>query len=755
MMLRNTSLTLALAAGASALVLGPAAVAAEATADAAAPPSAVQELVVTAQKREEDAQKVPIALTGFTQEKLESLGAESFLDYAKFVPSLSFASLGPGQTDIILRGMPIIQGVPTVGLYIDGLSTASGFTNPDPILFDVRDVQILRGPQGTLYGEGAIGGLVLIRHNAPDPKAPHAAIDVVGSYTDRSNKGNDEVNAMLNLPIVRDQLAIRITGFQRSFAGFIDQVSNGQGLVGSLAAPTPAVPGGAGVLLKKDANTERQTGGRIALAYTPTDTLTITLAALYQDTKVGGDNFTMPATQSQLFPTARPSSVFEDFPTRRTDRYSEFSGELADNLGWANLNGIIGYVDRSLDIRQGYTLSSFNTVPGTNDSKPHNFQTEWRLSSPAGQPIQWLIGARYEHGVNHILQTTDIPGFDFRRAVGQSSDTYAVFGEAAYTFKAIPLTARVGLRYFDESQSLNSQVTDSLMLITAPSPFQSRSVSNDDVSPRFVLEYRFDAERMVYASVSKGFRSGGVNVDLCTPTCPTPNFQPSYAPDYVWTYEVGAKTRFLQDRLQVDGALFYNDWKHLQIDGVPTNPNLGFVTNAGAAHSNGAELEVTAVPLTGLTFNVSGSYTQSILDQAAEGAAPGTRLPNTPDYTFSVSADYVRQIAANGLKGFFHVDWAGRGNAFGTIPNIPQSATNGAFQLVFRNEAPAFATVGLRAGIEMEHWSVTAFVENLTNSQASSFDFNDNAVFGAFGVFLEQKYITRPRTVGLELRAHL
>ena len=750
-MARSSNTLAALAASASvlALALG----ASTANAEAAAPQAsgtAVEEVVVTAQKREENQQVVPVAIAAFSEKRLQTLGVESFLDYAKFVPAMSFASLGPGQSDIVLRGMPIIEGAPTVGIYVDGMSIASGFTNPDPRLFDVQDVQVLKGPQGMLYGEGAIGGLIIIRNNQPNSHAFEAKLDATWSQTDGSNTSNDELNGMINIPIMKDKLALRLVGFQRSYGGYIDQVSTGLGITD--LAFDPAVPGGAGVLLKKDANTERVAGGRATLAFTPTDTFSLTLTGAYQDLRTGGDNYIMPVSQGLFFPNAKPDSIFEDFGMRRHDRYAQISGELINDFGWATLTGDVGYVDRRIDVDEGYTLATFNTVPGIATTDPKEFQTEWRLASRTGEPLQWLVGARYTNSNTHILQTTDIVGYDFARRVGESSTTYAVFGEAAYTLPWLPLTARVGLRYFNESQTLSSVITDQYSLIANPSPPQTRKADDGDVSPRFVLEYRFDPDHMAYASVSKGFRAGGVNVDLCNVTCPTVGFRSSYDPDFVWTYELGAKTEWFDHRLRVNGALFYNDWSNLQIDGDPQHPNTGFTTNAGKAHSAGFEGDLVATPLKGLSLNLGGSILQAQLDEPAMGAPAGSRLPNTPEWTFSAGVDYEHPIY-NDLKGFFHADVATRGNAFGNIPNVPQSATNAPFQYVLRNEAKGFTTVDLRVGVEKERWSVTLFVDNVTNSYASSFDFNDNAAFGSFGVFTEQEYISRPRTFGVEIRA--
>jgi iron complex outermembrane receptor protein len=749
-MLHSTKRLALLAASASVFTLGFGLSAAQA---ADPGPNTVQEVVVTAQKRDENQQNVPVATTAFNEKRLEQLGVDSFLDYAKFVPSMSFASLGPGQTDIVLRGMPIIDGVPTVGVYLDGISIASGFTNPDPRLFDVKDVQVLRGPQGTLYGEGSIGGLILIRDNAPNAQHFDAKVDAVWSQTEGSNTSNNELSGMLNIPIVQDKLALRVVGFDRSYGGYISQVSTGEGLVGDLFSPHPAVPAGPGVVLDKDANTERVTGGRATLSYTPSDSTSLSLTIASQDLKVGGDNFIMPTTRALFFPNAPTDSVFEDFRTTRDDRYTQVSGELVSNFGWATLTGDAGWVNRTIDVDQGFTLATLNTVPGTSNSDPKQFQTEWRLASPSDGPFQWVAGARYTNSTNHILQTTDITNFDFMRKVGETESTWAIFGEAAYTFPNMPLTARLGLRYFNETQSLSSVITDSLGLIANPSPAQSRSANANDVSPRFVLEYRFDPSHMLYASVSKGFRAGGVNVDLCNVTCPTVGFQSSYAPDYVWSYEAGAKTEWFDHRLRLNGAVFYNQWNHLQIDGDPQHPDLGFVTNAGRAHSAGVELELTATPAEGLSLNLGGSSLRSVLDEMAMGAPAGARLPNTPEWTLSAGADYEHSLTGN-LKGFIHGDVSARGNAFGNIPNIPQNTTNAPFQYILRNEAVGFSTVNLRLGIENDRWSLTLFGDNLTNSKASSFDFNDNAAFGAFGLFTEQEYISRPRTVGIELRAH-
>jgi outer membrane receptor protein involved in Fe transport len=375
------------------------------------------------------------------------------------------------------------------------------------------------------------------------------------------------------------------------------------------------------------------------------------------------------------------------------------------------------------------------------------------MVSEGPSPLQWIVGGAYYDTVNDIFQTTDIPGAGFLRTVGQTSQQYALFGEAAYTLPTIPLTGRVGLRYFDEHATLASHVADPFGIIASTVPDQSGALNSSAVSPRFVLEYRFTPVVMVYGSISRGFRSGGINVDLEPLGFPTPGFQKTFKPDSVWTYELGAKTQWFEQRLQVNGALFYNKWQDLQIDGLPQDPSLGFTSNAGRAHSDGAEFEVTAVPTTGLTLTLGGSAIHAVLDEPAMGAPAGARLPNVPNYTFDGSISYERPIVGS-YSAFIRLDGNYKGNTFGNLPNIPQSATNAPFQFVFRNEALAYGTANLRLGVENHRYSVTFFVENLTNSLASTFHFNDNAAFGLFGLFDEQEYISRPRTYGLELRAN-
>lgn len=712
----------------------------------------VSEVVVVAQKRAENQQTVPVAITAFSGATLQRMGADSLTDYVSMVPSVSFASLGPDQTDISIRGLPLIEGEPTVGVYIDGISLAANFENPDPRLFDIKDVEILKGPQGTLYGEGAIGGLILIRTNSPDPNQFGATLDVIASDTNRSNRANDELNGMVNIPLIKDQLALRVVGYSRSYAGFIDQVSTGTGLVGSILNPQPAVPGGPGILLRHDANTESVNGGRVALAYTGLPNLDVVLTASAQELKTGADSFIMPATQALFFPTASKYSFFNDFATRRDDKYWQIDGQVIYDFHWATLTAVAGYNNRTIDSPQGFLASAETfSVPGVSDSTGHTFQTEVRLASATGTPFQWLVGGTYRDTPNDIYQATEITDAGFLRTVNQDSRQYAVFGEAAYTF-SFPLTARFGLRYFGEDRSLSSHVVDPYELIAMTVPDQSGSMTSSAVSPRFVLEYRFQPDVMAYGSISRGFRSGGINVDLEPLGYPTPGFRPTYNPDSVWTYELGAKTEWFNHRLRINGALFYNDWQDLQIDGLPQNPGLGFTTNAGRAHSDGAELELTAVPIKGLEASIGGSVISAELDEAAMGAPKGSFLPNVPPYSVNASISYERPIAAN-LSAFIRADGSYRGHTYGNLPNIPQSATNAPYQFVFRNEALAFGNLNLRAGVETDRWSVTLFVENVTNGLESSFHFNDNAAFGAFGLFEEQEYIARPRTIGVELRA--
>jgi outer membrane receptor protein involved in Fe transport len=308
---------------------------------------------------------------------------------------------------------------------------------------------------------------------------------------------------------------------------------------------------------------------------------------------------------------------------------------------------------------------------------------------------------------------------------------FAVFGELGYRFNSAWMLT-VGGRYLRERLSA-STVTS---ITGLPDMFSGNSGDENAFSPKFALQYNVDKNLMYYASIAKGIRSGGVNVEIVQ----DPSFQPTYKSDTAWNYELGLKSLWNEQRTQLDAAVYYIKWSNLQIDGIPTNPALGFVTNAGRATSKGVEAEFEHILTRGLKATLGGAYIDATIDDAFMGAPAGSRMPNVPRYTINAGLDYDFPLPAN-LRGYVRAEFSYRDGSFNNLPNMPLS------DLPTSNYASSYGLVNLRASVDAAHWHASIYAENLANKIGSSFANYDPAG-------LDQVYMTRPRTIGVQVGAN-
>jgi outer membrane receptor protein involved in Fe transport len=677
---------------------------------AAADQDQLQEIIVTATKREERIQDIPISVTAFTGQQLSAMGADNFVDYAREVPSLTFAERGNGRNDIAIRGLSVINGVPTVGYYLDGISTELNFQSPDPKLYDIQRIEILKGPQGTLYGAGAVGGLIKIITNPADPSGFDANADV-DYFRIKHADGSYGVNAMVNIPLVADALALRVVALTRENSGWID-------------AP----------LLHKDgANWEDDKGLRTSLRWIASDDFEATMRWYYQQYRIGMESFETPSQAMAAGYSGEDVSVVS-VPSLSTYEASQLSLDLRWDLKFAVLESVSGYNRTSIhDNPDGLTFEngSLNPYsPATQYSFPlfHPYKTyssELRLVSSGD--TRWLYTAGLYYKKTDLDETADLSAFGETILFDTSDRQTAVFGELGYKITD-SWTLTAGARYLWETLSA-STVTN---VVGVGSQFSGNGGNENAFSPKLALQYAFDKDLMYYASISKGIRSGGVNVDLV----PNPAYRATYKSDSAWNYEIGVKSLWNEHRTQLDASVFYIKWSDLQIDGIPSNPALGFVTNAGDATSKGVEAEFEQLVAHGLKVTLGGSYIDAKIDEAFQDAPAGSRMPNVPRYTLNAGIAQEFPLPAS-LKGSVRADFSYRDGSYDNLPNIPLSQPES-------NYAGGYGLVDLRATVQAAHWNASLYADNIANRTGSSFTNYDTAG-------LDQLYMTRPRTIGVEL----
>jgi iron complex outermembrane recepter protein len=670
---------------------------AQGTADTPAPDaSALQEVVVTAQYRAESIQVVPISITAFTEEALEDRGSTQFQDYAVAVPGLSFADRGPNRDQIVIRGISPITGVSAVGVYLDQIASSNPFDNPDIGLFDIDRIEILRGPQGTLYGEGSLGGTIRIFTNKPSFDGYQGKIELIGSSTENGG-GNGDFNAAVNLPL-SDKIALRISGYDHSDSGWINNVFDGENNI----------------------NWHHSQGARAALRIAPTEDLDIQLIVNTQYDRVGLLNEQDPTVGRYL--VNRLTDQGED---ERNTQYTLIADYKVLSGSFEEVFGLY----QEHDFR-GVDSASTIGVPGL-DLYYHQqnkvVSNETRYVSSFGGPFNFVAGVYFKDLERPVsLDLVDggelfgLPG-DYLNVAAFDDRTYAAYGEAYYNITS-QFKATVGLRWAHDqvggpsSTSIGSVVLDNTDL----------SGSYQATTPKFGLSYQATPTLLVFADAAEGYRAGGINP--IPPIPPSGAYQQTFKPDKDWSYELGVKSEQFDRRLIANASVYYIKWNDLQILGLPDNPALGFTTNAGDAHSEGFEVELAAKPLRGLEIDLNTGYTHAVLDQPAQGAPAGTLLPNVPRWGVSAAAQYEWHLVQS-WSAFSHLDWAYKTS---TNEDVPADAIG---------YIPSYSIANARLGAHNDRYGVYLFCTNLTNS------------LGITGAGESGQYTMRPRTYGIDLRA--
>ena len=755
--------------GLRALALGASALTSLAAGQAFAQDSGqIEEVVVTALKRSTTVQTTPISISAVTEKSLQSLGASGIQDYFRTVPNLQVEGNSPTNRRLTLRGVRS-AGEATVGLYYDetpltgpaGTTADASSTSADVNLFDAERVEVLRGPQGTLYGSGSMGGTLRVILNKPDSTQYTGAVEVQGT-TQKDGGPGYSVKGMINVPLIQDKLAARLVLYQAEQGGYIDNI----------------------VLNKKDINEQHATGGRLMLGFTPTENLTINATGLFQKTTLDGQNSWYPALGKKDYSTnARVIAPTDDnlrmynvtakwdlnFATiTATSSYykwtllrnSDYTPTLSANR--ANATSCRNYIAggpaaagttnpacSSAQMAQ-YTAYADSRTPGAlyQPMGLTSWNHELRASgSLFDDKLDWTAGAYLEKRDDFIesqvakasaagvINSTDLTAW---RHVGTETKQTAFFGEI--TYKPIEkLSITGGLRRFDYDKTVSGQVLISNFITQSyvGPPAQVDASASGWVS-KVNVSYQVTSDAMVYALAAKGFRPGGANnvPGLASALL-------AYDPDSLWNYEAGVKTQWFDRRLTLNAAAYQIDWSNMQISATSANGAFGFLTNAGAAKIQGLEIEATARPITGLTLSATAAFVDAKLtqDQANStvliGGSTGLRgdaFPNVADFSGSVAAEYTWPLQGD-LNGFLRADYAYVGESASQFrPTFSQYEKQG-----------DYGYANLRGGVEGPDWGAYVFVNNVTN---------EVGLMSVTTALNNPKQVVsiNPRTVGFQVR---
>ncbi|HEX4242190.1 MAG TPA: TonB-dependent receptor [Steroidobacteraceae bacterium] len=799
--------------------------------------SGLEEIVVTAEKRDSTVQATPIAITALSAGDLAQENIQTVEDLVGAVPGVSMRSAGPGQTEYEMRGLTSAGGsAATVGYYIDEtpLSASAvalnGRTVIDADLFDLSHVEVLRGPQGTLYGSGSMGGTIKLVTNQPKIGVFEGATDVSLSQTSSGGSTNGSVSAMVNLP-VNDIMAVRLVATQKYISGWIPRVVAqegefpypvGFGTTCFSYCPTRGNVGAAPVAETiKGSNLEKFTAERALLLLKPTDELTINGTLMYQRIDAQGyNNYQATGTSPDPYPSTpgiyQPNDVKEPY----YDSFKLASLTVKYSFGFADLTSATGYWQRyvfqSTDATEA--LQNINGLAGSASPTPWpngflpgllydeedpttQISEELRLTSNGTGPLQWVGGIYASDLHSGYITHNETPyianaynsagpgagninnggaaanpdGVIFNDNNPNIMKQSAVFGEASYKVTD-DLKATLGVRYFKFTVANTShQCGVGTGTGNATCQEAAASGSGNNVLPKLNISYTPTPDLTLYGTVSKGSRPGGVNLPIPLPTlsqiqsnplaynCGIPNqvqlnpgtpipagtiyvtSQPSYfAPDSIWSYELGEKARFDDRRFTLDADVYYVKWKNIQ-QVIDLSCGYPYSTNAGNALAYGPEVEATALIVEGLTFSVSGAWTKAYINQPSineaaviAGATPGTdpsRVVNVPRYTADISLEYQRDIG-NDLTGLFRI----ADSIVGPIEDISY----------VRETLPSHAFLDARAGVSHGQWAAYLVGTNLTNKIAALTI--DNTTFAWQQPTIIRVSTNQPRTVGVDFQ---
>ncbi|WP_161596203.1 TonB-dependent receptor [Rhodanobacter glycinis] len=695
----------------------------------------LQQVMVTAQKKSESEQEVPISMTVVEAADLLNTGASKLDDYYAQIPGLSVNDRGSGRTTLVIRGVSAGQQLnPTVGVMIDDApfgSSTTDYSISDIDPFDIDHIEVLRGPQGTLYGSSSMGGLIKFAMIDPNSDALSGRVQSDVSSTEHGTMGY-AARAAINLPLIKDKLALRISAFHRHDPGYVDDPGQG----------------------KHNVNDGDADGGRVSALWNVTGSLKVRASAMAQNSSVNG-GARVDMLRNSYTPVDGP---YDHRRLPGTDsgnvKTRIYTLQVEDSFGWADFHSVSSYNQYKLVGPQDVTgtfgglVNLIYGVPGLgvridNNNRTGKFTQEFRLSSPDdGRQLSWLGGVFFtnEHtaGYQALVAVDRATGADAGLGLMYEDiypSTYkekAAFGNVTYKFTDA-FDVQLGGRFSSTRQSFANNYDGPLN--GGPSS-DSEGASNNVWTYSFSPRYRFNPNVMMYGRVSTGYRAGGANALLMDDRGIFPG---QYKSDSLTSYEWGLKGDFADHALTLDTSLFYIDWTNIQLSEVSQATGNSYYVNAGSAKSEGAEASLSWRPLRGLTIAGNAAYTRAVLTEDTPDGTygrSGDRLPFSPLWSGNLSADYTFPLHGS-LDGN-----VGAGITYVGDRESDFTASAQAQRFMLRS----YTTAQLHAGVQSMDWSVSLYVKNLTDARGYLSATAQNATTGvsSYGLLLIQ-----PRTVGV------
>jgi iron complex outermembrane receptor protein len=777
-----------------------------------------EEVTVTAMKREETVFTTPVSVAAPTEEDLRERGAQSLEDVAANVAGFSVQNLGPGQSTVAIRGISSGQiardqpGVKEeVASYLDESVISLSLFTPDIDLFDMNRVEVLRGPQGTLFGSGSLGGTVRYISNQPQLGVSSVFGEFGGSTIDGGGKGGD-FKAGFNVPLT-GTVALRAVGYYEHLAGWMDAVQP----FGS------AHPGDSSVI--KNVNDGNREGVRVALDLAPTDNLTITPRFVYQNVAMEGWNredvfniLANPYTTTRPAITLGGNRQFTQIGEPYTDKFSLGDLDIKYDFGPVLLTSVTSFTGRGIDVVRDagaltssitggsiglpedvYTLNS----PLFDLTNAHGWTQELRFSGGKEKDrLQWVVGGFYSDSRRHYGQHLVVDGFEalsgipttgidapkdnlFWSDLNYTNRQYSIFGEGTFAVTS-QFSVTAGLRYYHYKED-KGQIFDGIFandnngtsLVEQPG-----TVKANGWAPRFIASYKVGDSTTINAQASRGFRLGGINdplnVPLCTPQdLATFSGRDTWKDETAWNYEIGSKSRLWGGRGSLNASAFYVDVKDLQVTVTAGSCSSRLIFNVPKARSIGGELEFALAPTDNFDFSLSAGYNNSEVRSTipgsedlvlATGIRSGNRLPSVPKFQMAAAATFQQPIGTSS-NGYLNATYQHVGSRYTQLADQEPGVGNAAWisgsgvlnidsfgattiggpltqsTFTFNPLLPAYDIVNLRLGLRHGAWDIALYCNNLTDKKALLALDRERGFRARVGFLTNQ-----PRTIGINSR---
>ncbi len=701
--------------------------------------SSIETIMVTAQKRTERLQDVPISITNISADQIDKLGVNDFSQFAAAIPGLTMAKTGVGGARYFIRGVGqvTVNQSPTTGVYLDEtplqIRTSFGVAQVDPQLFDVQSVEVLRGPQGALFGSSSTGGAIRIKTNRADLDHFDANVGMTVSTTE-NGENNNTVTSMVNIPLQSINGALRIAARFDDQGGFIDDIR----------PDTNDVFANEDNLIK-DINDVRSDSIRATFVIQPTDLLTLTSSVFYQDQHADQQRPTVDLTFSESAEVRKVHKYMDTFTDDETAIYSfEAQLDLSDSWG-VSIVSATSYMDR--EVNGVFDLSPFSNggiehdfpKPAPNEDKRFavglynlsditQFTQEIRAVSTDKGPLDYVIGGFYKD-VSTLTRADRTVVESYGAAVDpivREAETdfdeqeIAIFGQLGYQLNE-QFKLSIGGRYFSIDQDESRLQYGVGGAVRGSQDFGFAADTDESgFSPKAVVSYTPSDSQNIYLSYAEGFRSGGINAPIVDAVCSPeareqfdiPQNPDPFESDETQTIELGTKLSLAEGRWQVFASAYKTDWQDYQLsvqqDCGPDSGVAVFTDNVGEVEINGFELETTFYPVEALKVTAGYAYTDAVFEGSndvnlqARGISSGMNLFDVPENTWNLEFEYNFDLTDD-LGGF----------VFSSAHYVDESLSGfGEGEAPLR---PDYTLVNLRVGVYSDHWEVALFVNNLTD----------------------------------------